>query len=181
MATVNLNEILLAYLDSARSTMKDSMLYSLNMSSNLWVVQLEPAAVDSVLSSLLQLARNELPKSGQITLETVNLTIDSDESNMEVGDYARLSVSNTPKNSASNSDNRLSESDSKAIAGISALSIQNGKNKDSLESVCGIAEQAGGYLCVYTEPGQGKTFQLYLPRYLPEDMLVHSVEPMLST
>jgi len=118
--------------------------------------------IEQVLINLVTNARDAIPKSGRIIIQTESLLIDKNffESHGygKAGEYARIIVSDTGVGM-----------DSKAIERIFEpffTTKEHGKGTGlGLSMVYGIIKQHNGYIDVYSEPGRGSTFKIYLPLY----------------
>jgi PAS domain S-box-containing protein len=133
--------------------------------ATLWPVNLDPAQVDQILANLLVNARDAISGVGRITIETGTAEFDqaySDRNDGFVpGWYALLAVS----------DNGCGM-DKETLARIFEpffTTKEVGKGTGlGLATVYGIVKQNSGFINVYSEPGTGTTFRIYLPRYESE-------------
>lgn len=134
--------------------------------ADLWHVKVDPSQIDQILANLCVNARAAIAGVGKITVETENITFDEryTTSHMDAmpGDYVRISVSDSGCGM-----------DKQTLARIFEPFFTTKKFGDGtglgLAMVFGAVKQNNGFLNVYSEPGEGSTFKIYLPRYLGGD------------
>ncbi len=147
--------------------------------ANLWRVRIDPNQIDQILMNLSVNARDAMPEFGKLTIETRNmlLTEKQCQSCMQPikGDFVMLAISDT----GMGIDGELL----KEIFEPFFTSKEKGKGTGlGLSTVHGIVHQNEGHINVYSEPGVGTTFKIYLPREFGEDCLEEeSPEPVSLT
>lgn len=129
----------------------------------IWPVRMDPSQLDQILANLCVNARDAINGLGNVTIETQNAAVDGglfpDDAELRPGEYVMLAVSDDGCGMDKETLGKLFD------PFFTTKEVGKGTGL-GLATVYGAIRQNGGYVNVYSEPGQGTTFKIYLPRHL---------------
>ena len=160
---VNLNETLEGMLKMLHRLIGEDIDMAWIPGEKVWLVKIDPGQVDQILANLSLNARDAIAGVGKLTIETGNTVFDEayckDHEGFVPGDYVMLAVSDNGCGMDSETMSHLFE------PFFTTKELGKGTGL-GLATVYGVVKQNHGFINVYSEPGQGTTFKIYLPRHL---------------
>lgn len=173
---LDLKELVLGMEDMLRRTLGETIDLQINLKTGHWLALVDPSQMENALLNLVLNARDAMEGGGRLTLETADKVLDevfvARHQGAHAGDYVMLAVSDTG-------------------SGIIPIVLEKvfdpffttkdvGKGSGlGLSMVHGFIKQSGGLIELSSEPGQGTSVKLYLPRSImkqamPLDSTNHS-------
>ena len=159
---INLNEVVTGMFKLLQRLIGEDIHLAWQPAPNLWQVKIDPSQVDQIIANLCVNARDAIENTGRITIETENSPIDASYCAVHLdavpGEYVRLSVSDDGCGMDKATVDHIFEP--------FFTTKEMGKGTGlGLATVYGVVKQNNGFINTYSEPGQGTTFSIYLPRH----------------
>lgn len=159
---IDLNSVVEDSLTMIRSLIGENITITTRFAEDLWPVKADSAQLQQVLANLLVNARDSISESGTITIETANVARPKgDRSGGTPGDFVRLTVTDTGCGMDAETQAHIFE----PFYTTKAVGLGSGLG---LATVFGIVAQNNGHLEVSSEPGEGSSFMVFLPRHHDE-------------
>jgi two-component system, cell cycle sensor histidine kinase and response regulator CckA len=157
---IDLNDIVQNLDKMLRSLISENIDLKTHFAKDLQATRADPTQVEQVIMNLAINARDAMPEGGTLTIETSNATLDAEYAARHVsvlpGPYVMLAVTDTGCGMDEDTKARIFEPffTTKPAGRGTGL---------GLSTVYGIVKQHGGNIWLYSEPGKGTTFKVYMP------------------
>ncbi|SLN11858.1 Blue-light-activated protein [Oceanibacterium hippocampi] len=158
---IDVNEQLSDLFAILRRTLGEDIEIRTRTATSLWHCLADRGQLENALLNLTLNARDAMPGGGKLTIETANVTIDenqSDRSNeLKAGEYVMLAISDTGIGIPA-------ELLPRAFDPFFTTKPAGKGTGLGLSMVFGFVKQSGGHVTIYSEPNEGTTVKIYLPR-----------------
>jgi PAS domain S-box-containing protein len=155
------NKLVTGMVDLLRRSLGESVDIETVLGAGTWVVSADANQLEAAILNLAVNGRDAMAGRGKLTIETTNAFLDDDyvagEENLKAGQYAMIAVSDTGMG-------MTKEIVEKAFDPFFTTKQDGQGTGLGLSQVHGFVKQTGGHVKIYSEPGQGTTVKLYLPR-----------------
>ncbi len=159
---LDLNETVASMLNMLRRLIGENIDLAWLPGESLAPIKMDSTQIDQILANLCVNARDAIGDTGKVTIETDNVAFDeaycTAHAGFIPGEYVRLAVSDNGRGM----DHEVLPHLFEPFFTTKEMGIGTGLG---LATVYGIVKQNNGFINVYSEPGLGTTFRLYLPRY----------------
>jgi PAS domain S-box-containing protein len=157
---VNLNDLVARVERLLARIIGEDIELRIGLAEGVLVALADSGSIEQVLMNLAANARDAMPRGGRLTIETDRAVLDGDFVRMhgygQPGMYALVEVSDTGVG--------MDEKTRRRIFEPFFTTKEVGKGTGLGLSMCyGIVKQHNGYINVYSEPGRGTIFRIYLP------------------
>jgi PAS domain S-box-containing protein len=175
---LDLNDTVESMLNMLRRLIREDIDLSWLPARQLWPVKMDPTQIDQILANLCINARDAISGAGKLTIETGRKSFDEEyckeHSGFIPGDFVLLAVSDNGCGMDNDTQKNLFE------PFFTTKDVGKGTGL-GLATIYGIVKQNNGFINVYSEPGQGSTFKIYLPRLVVDEDTDKAVPEKKST
>lgn len=158
---LNLNDTVSSMLKMLQRLIGEDIHLTWQPAPELWMIKADPSQIDQILANLCVNSRDAIKSTGMVTIGTENSSIDAiycnEHPDASPGEYVRLIVCDNGSGMDKETISHIFE----PFYTTKDLGVGTGLG---LATVFGIVKQNNGFINVYSEPGHGTTFSIYLPR-----------------
>ena len=159
---VDCNRLVADVSDLLRRTIPENVTIETVLAGGLWRSHVDTNQLESALVNLAANARDAMPDGGKLTIETANAHLDdryaAQHPEVRAGQYVLIAMTDTGMGMSP-------EAMRKAFEPFFTTKPLGQGTGLGLSQVHGFLKQSGGHAMIYSEPGQGVTVKLYLPRF----------------
>ncbi|TPN82052.1 response regulator [Mesorhizobium sp. CU2] len=165
---VDANRLVTGMSDLLRRTLGQAIDIETVLAGGLWKTHADPSQVENAVLNLAVNARDAIGEKGKLTIETANGYLDeayaATHPEVKAGQYVMIAVTDTGTGMTPDVIARAFE------PFFTTKPINKGTGL-GLSQVFGFVKQSGGHVKIYSEPGEGTTIKIYLPRFTgPDDV-----------
>ena len=158
---LDVNKLIVSISDLLTRTLGENIELETIGGAGLWSVEVDSSELESTLLNLALNARDAMPEGGKLTIETSNAYLDDEycrqHDGVIPGQYVLIGVSDSGAGMSTETIDRAFEP--------FFTTKEAGKGTGlGLSQVYGFMKQSEGHVKIYSEPGEGTTIKLYLPR-----------------
>lgn len=159
---VDTNRLVTGMSDLLRRALGETIRIETVLAGGLWKTHADPSQIENAILNLAVNARDAMDDNGKLTIETANSHLDDSyavtHAEVKAGQYVMIAVSDTGAGMSAD----VME---KAFEPFFTTKPVNKGTGLGLSQVFGFVKQSGGHVKIYSEPGEGTTIKLYLPRF----------------
>ncbi|MEQ1780835.1 MAG: ATP-binding protein, partial [Hyphomonadaceae bacterium] len=159
--TLDANRLVSNMSELLRRTLGEQVSIETVLAGGLWPVLADPSQLENSLLNLAVNARDAMPDGGRITIETSNTHLDdayaAHHAEVAPGQYVMIAVTD-------NGPGMAPEVLAKAFEPFFTTKPVGKGTGLGLSQVFGFVKQSKGHIKIYSEPGEGTSIKIYLPR-----------------
>ena len=165
--TLNPNRLVSGMSDLLSHALGGAVRLETVLAAGVWSIHVDANQLENVIVNLGVNARDAMPDGGKVTIETQNVHFDAryvaNEPGLSPGQYVMIAVSDT-------GNGMPAEVVARAFDPFFTTKEVGKGTGLGLSQAYGFVKQSGGHIKIYSEPGQGTTLKVYLPKHIGESV-----------
>jgi len=157
---LDLNELLGGMTAMLATLLGENIEVRLDCAGDLMKVRADAGQLEQVVMNLAINSRDAMPDGGRLSVRTENIALGREDSEQieeaYPGQFVRLTIEDSGQGMDLKTQQRVFEP-------FFTTKVEEKGTGLGLSSVYGIVKQHGGWINLYSEPGQGTVFRIYLP------------------
>ncbi|MGE0745513.1 MAG: response regulator [Rhodospirillales bacterium] len=171
---LDVNRLIGGMSDLMRRTIGEQIAIESVLAGGLWLVHADPNQLEVAILNLAVNARDAMPEGGRLSIETANAHLDESYAAVQAevvpGQYVVVAITDTGIGMDRDTAARAFE------PFFTTKEIGQGTGL-GLSQVYGFVKQSGGHVKIYSEPGEGTSVKIYLPRLHAQELAVEPEAP----
>ena len=163
---LDVNKLIFSISDLLARTLGENIKLETIGAAGLWKAEVDASELESTLLNLALNARDAMPEGGKLTIETSNAYLDDEycrhHESLAPGQYILIAVTD-------NGAGMTAETIDRAFEPFYTTKEAGKGTGLGLSQVYGFMKQSDGHVKIYSEPGEGTTIKLYLPRRVGDE------------
>jgi CheY-like chemotaxis protein len=161
MHVLDLNVVISAFREMLQYMLREDIELRLSLTPTLYRIKADQGQIEQVLMNLVVNASDAMPDGGKLIIETANVFLDERYAakylDIQPGPHVMLAISDNGQGIDAETQKRIFE------PFFTTKGVDKGTGL-GLATVFGIIKQHQGHIWVYSEPGSGTTFKIYIPQ-----------------
>lgn len=176
-AVVEPNHLVAGMADMLSRVLGENIALEFVHGAGLWRVHADVNQLENSILNLTVNARDAMPAGGHLTIETQNVNLDNDyagpRGDVEPGQYVMIAVTDTGAG-------MTTDVSAKVFEPFFTTKPQGQGTGLGLAQVYGFIKQSHGHVAIYSDPGQGTSVKLYLPRLTSTQDIIQTESSAVS-
>ncbi|OYV35761.1 MAG: hypothetical protein B7Z80_17405 [Rhodospirillales bacterium 20-64-7] len=171
---LNVHRLLAGMSDMLHRTLGETIAVEFVSAAGLWPALADANQLENAVLNLAVNARDAMPGGGHLSIETQTIFLDETyagkHADVQAGQYVLIAVTDTGLGMSP-------ETQAKVFEPFFTTKAPGQGTGLGLAQVYGFVKQSGGHVSIYSEPGEGTTVKLYLPRAAQDEAAIQLAEP----
>ncbi len=159
---LNLNQVVLSNKKLLQRYLGEDIHLIIRLADDLHLIRADASAMDQIITNLCINARDAMPDGGELTIETRNVTVQTEEKDIPPGEYVQFVVNDSGIGMSHDVQQHIFE------PFFTTKELGQGTGL-GLATVYGLVQQHDGYIQFSSQLGEGTTFRLFFPAIIKDE------------